>query len=148
MKMRHIKKYLVLLIIGGNLYYILEVLWRGYSHFTMFMLGGICFILVGLINEISITSNMPLIIQQFIAAIIITSLELVFGLVFNIWLGLNIWDYSSLRFNFMGQICLMFSILWFFLSLPAILLDDYLRYWIFGEEKPEYRYIGFNRRRV
>ncbi|HHV46091.1 MAG TPA: hypothetical protein GXX53_04170 [Tissierellia bacterium] len=148
MKMRHIKKYLVLLIIGGNLYYILEVLWRGYSHFTMFMLGGICFILVGLINEISITSNMPLIIQQFIAAIIITSLELVFGLVFNIWLGLNIWDYSSLRFNFMGQICLMFSILWFFLSLPAILLDDYLRYWIFGEEKPEYRYIGFNRKRV
>jgi len=148
MKMRHIKKYLVLLIIGGNLYYILEVLWRGYSHFTMFMLGGICFILVGLINEISITSNMPLTIQQFIAAIIITSLELVFGLVFNIWLGLNIWDYSSLRFNFMGQICLMFSILWFFLSLPAILLDDYLRYWIFGEEKPEYRYIGFNRRRV
>lgn len=146
--MRHIKKYLVLLIIGGNLYYILEVLWRGYSHFTMFMLGGICFILVGLINEISITSNMPLIIQQFIAAIIITSLELVFGLVFNIWLGLNIWDYSSLRFNFMGQICLMFSILWFFLSLPAILLDDYLRYWIFGEEKPEYRYIGFNRKRV
>ena len=146
--MRHIKKYLVLLIIGGNLYYILEVLWRGYSHFTMFMLGGICFILVGLINEISITSNMPLTIQQFIAAIIITSLELVFGLVFNIWLGLNIWDYSSLRFNFMGQICLMFSILWFFLSLPAILLDDYLRYWIFGEEKPEYRYIGFNRRRV
>jgi len=148
MKMRHIKKYLVLLIIGGNLYYILEVLWRGYSHFTMFMLGGICFILVGLINEISITSNMPLTIQQFIAAIIITSLELVFGLVFNIWLGLNIWDYSSLRFNFMGQICLMFSILWFFLSLPAILLDDYLRYWIFGEEKPEYRYIGFNRKRV
>lgn len=146
--MRHIKKYLVLLIIGGNLYYILEVLWRGYSHFTMFMLGGICFILVGLINEISITSNMPLTIQQFIAAIIITSLELVFGLVFNIWLGLNIWDYSSLRFNFMGQICLMFSILWFFLSLPAILLDDYLRYWIFGEEKPEYRYIGFNRKRV
>lgn len=146
--MKNIRKYLILLIIGGNIYYTLEVIWRGYSHFTMFLLGGLCFVLIGLINESHATANLPLIMQQAIASIIITLLELVFGLVFNVWLGLDIWDYSSLRFNFMGQICLTFSILWFFLSLPAIILDDYLRYWIFGEEKPQYRYISFNRKRV
>jgi len=146
--MKQVRKYLFLLVIGGNLYYILEVIWRGYSHFSMFLLGGLCFILIGLINESHATSNLPLIMQQAIAAIIITLLEFVFGLIFNIYLGLGIWDYSSLRFNYMGQICLTFSILWFFLSLPAIMLDDYLRYWIFDEEKPKYRYFGFYRKRV
>lgn len=146
--MKQVRKYVFLLVIGGNLYYILEVIWRGYSHFSMFLLGGLCFILIGLINESHATSNLPLIMQQAIAAIIITLLEFVFGLIFNIYLGLGIWDYSSLRFNYMGQICLTFSILWFFLSLPAIMLDDYLRYWIFDEEKPKYRYFGFYRKRV
>lgn len=146
--MDQLKKYLILLIIGGNIYYLLEVFWRGYSHFTMFLLGGICFILIGLINESPTTRHLPLIVQQAIGTIIITTLELVFGLIFNIWLGLDIWDYSSSRYNFMGQICLTFSVLWFFLSLPAIILDDYLRYWLFGEEKPNYSYISFNRKRV
>lgn len=146
--MEQLKKYLILLIIGGNIYYLLEVIWRGYSHFTMFLLGGICFILIGSINENHNTSELPLILQQIIGCIIITTLELVFGLVFNVWLGFDIWDYSSLRYNFMGQISLSFSILWFFLSLPAIVLDDYLRYWIFGEEKHRYSYINFNRKRV
>lgn len=146
--MEHLKKSSILFIIGANIYYSLEILWRGYSHITMFILGGLCFVLIGLINEIKTTSNLPLILQQFIASIIITALELVFGLIFNVWLGLEIWDYSSLRYNFMGQICLSFSILWFFLSLPAIVFDDYLRYWLFGEEKPRYSYLRFKRKRV
>lgn len=136
-------KYIILFIIGGNSYFYVELLWRGYSHITMFFLGGLCFVLIGLINEILI--EMPLLIQQGISSLIITILELVFGLVFNILLGMNIWDYSNLKFNFMGQISLRYSILWFFLSLPAIVFDDYLRYWIFGEEKPQYTFISYNR---
>ncbi len=136
-------KYIILFIIGGNSYFYVELLWRGYSHITMFFLGGLCFVLIGLINEILV--EMPLLIQQGISSLIITILELVFGLVFNILLGMNIWDYSNLKFNFMGQISLRYSILWFFLSLPAIVFDDYLRYWIFGEEKPQYTFISYNR---
>lgn len=139
-------KYIILFIIGGNSYFYIELLWRGFSHITMFFLGGLCFVLIGLINEILI--GMPLIMQQGISSLIITILELVFGLVFNILLGMNIWDYSNLEFNFMGQISLRYSILWFFLSLPAIVFDDYLRYWIFGEEKPQYTFISYNRTRV
>lgn len=146
--MKQLKKYLILLTIGGNIYYLLEVLWRGYSHFTMFLLGGVCFILIGLINESPSTRYLPLIIQQAIASFIITVLELASGIILNLWLKLGIWDYSSLRFNFMGQICLVYSLIWFLLSLPAIVLDDYLRYWFFEGEKPHYSYISFNRRRV
>jgi len=132
-------KYPVLFVIGGTSYIFIEILWRGYTHITMFFLGGLCFILIGLINENYFTGRLPILIQQIISCFIITLLELIFGLIFNLWLGLNIWDYSSLRFNFMGQICLRYSIFWFFLSLPAIILDDYLRHKLFGEEKPRYR---------
>jgi len=138
-------KYPVLFTTGGTLYVLIEIMWRGYSHITMFFLGGLCFILIGLINENSFTFNLPLMVQQIISCFIITSLELIFGLIFNVWLGLNIWDYSSIKYNFMGQICLIYSIFWFFLSLPAIVLDDYLRYKLFGEEKPQYRIFKYNR---
>lgn len=50
--MRYVKPF-ILFGIGGFLYYAIEILWRGYSHWTMFILGGLCFILVGFINELA-----------------------------------------------------------------------------------------------
>lgn len=146
--MKKFKKYLTLLVAGGNIYYLLEIIWRGYSHYSMFLLGGLCFMFIGLINESPKTENLPLIIQQIISCLLVTALELIFGLVLNLWLKLNIWDYSNLRYNFMGQISLAFSVLWFFISLPAIILDDYLRYWFFGEEKPSYKFFIFDRKKI
>ncbi|MCF6463000.1 hypothetical protein C3E89_06425 [Clostridium sp. Cult1] len=140
-KMNQLIKYPILFMIGGICYYFIEVLWRGYSYIVMFILGGLCFILIGLINELYFVSKKSLLLQQGIACIVITLLELVFGLVFNVMLGWNIWDYSKHKINFMGQICLKYTILWFFLSLPAIILYDYLKYWLFGEEKPNYKFI-------
>lgn len=133
-------KYLVLFLTGGNLYYLMEILWRESSHISMFILGAICFILIGLINE-HFTFKMPLWKQQLISTLIITALELLFGLILNIGLGLNIWDYSNLKCNLLGQISMQYTLMWFFLSLPAIILDDYLRHWLFGEEKPHYKII-------
>lgn len=46
-------KYLFLFTSGGMLYNIIEITFRGWTHWTMFILGGLCFILLGLINEIS-----------------------------------------------------------------------------------------------
>lgn len=133
--MRSIKP-LVLFGIGGLLYYAIEILWRGYSHWTMFFLGGLCFILVGLINEVF---KFPLVKQMFLSTVIITMAEFICGCIVNLWFKWDIWDYSELPINIMGQICLPYSILWFFLSVIAILLDDYLRHWLFGEEKPKYK---------
>ena len=127
---------LILFGIGGILYYFIEIIWRGYSHWTMFLLGGICFLLVGLINEIF---ELSLVKQMTISTVIITIAEFICGCIVNLQLGWNIWDYSELPLNVMGQICLPYSVLWFFLSLIAIILDDYLRFRLFGEEKPRYK---------
>ena len=51
-KLKIITKYLFLGVIGSIIYMSLEILWRGYTHWTMGVLGGICFICLGLINEI------------------------------------------------------------------------------------------------
>ena len=50
----------------------------------------------------------------------------------------GVWDYSGMPLNYKGQICLPFSILWIFVSIAAVVLDDWLRYWLFGEERPHY----------
>lgn len=132
-----ILKLIILFIIGGTIYVSLELLFRGRSHISMFILGGLCFVTVGGINNY-ISWEMPLILQMLIGAVIITTLEFITGYIVNIKLGLNVWDYSNQPFNIMGQICLLFSFLWLLISLIAIVLDDYLRYWIFKEKKPKY----------
>ena len=35
-------------------------------------------------------------------------------------LGLDVWDYSKVPFNFLGQVCVLYSVLWGFLSAAAI----------------------------
>ena len=140
MKHSKIKKYEFLFFVGATIYVIIEKLYRGYSHWTMFLLGGICFIALGLINEV-IPWDMPLLLQMFIGGVIITVLEFITGCVVNLWLGWNVWDYSELPFNLWGQISLFSSIVWVGLSLVGIVLDDYIRWKFFGEEKPHYRWI-------
>ncbi len=131
-------QYTLLFFVGGFSYGGIEILFRGHSHISMFIAGGICFILIGLLNE-SYFVHMSLISQMVISAGIITGVEFVTGLIVNVWLGLNVWDYSSEPYNILGQVCLLYTNLWFLLSLFAILLDDYLRYLILKEEKPHYR---------
>lgn len=104
----------------------------------MFLVGGLCFWLIGLINEV-IPWEMPLWRQCIIGAAIITAVEFAAGCVINLWLGWDVWDYSGLPLNLLGQVCLPFMALWSFLSTVGIVLDDYLRYWLFGEEKPHYK---------
>ena len=137
-KLKYLLKGFILFLIGGGIYYLFEILWRGYSHWTMFILGGICFVIIGLLNE-QYDYNMPLVEQMFSSMIIITTLEFISGVILNIILKMNIWDYSNLPFNLFGQICIPFMIIWFFLSPIAIVVDDYIRYFIFKEEKPHYK---------
>ena len=140
MKHSKIKKYEFLFFVGATIYVVIEKLYRGYSHWTMFLLGGICFIALGLINEV-MPWDMPLLLQMFIGGAIITVLELITGCVVNLWFGWNVWDYSELPFNLWGQISLFSSIVWVGLSLVGIVLDDLIRWKWFGEDKPHYRWI-------
>ena len=131
-------KYVVLFVTGGLVYMSLEFLWRGCTHWTMGVLGGICFICLGLINEI-LSWETPLVLQMLIGSTIITILEFITGCIVNIWLGWNVWNYSNLPLNLLGQICLPFSILWYFISAIGIIIDDYIRYIYFNEERPRYK---------
>ena len=130
---------LILICIGGLLYILIEILFRGHSHWTMFCVGGLCFWLIGLLNEI-LPWEMPLWKQGIVGAVIVTTVEFISGCIINLWLGWNVWNYSDMPFNLLGQICLPFSIAWVGLALVAIILDDYLRYWLFNEEKPHYHW--------
>jgi uncharacterized membrane protein len=136
--MKQVLKLLCLLAIGGGLYILMEIAWRGHTHPAMFLVGGSCFVLIGLINEL-LTFDMPLLLQALIATAVVLTIELLSGLVLNIWLRLGIWDYSALPFNLLGQICLYFAGIWYLLSIAGIVLDDWLRHWLFGEEKPQYK---------
>lgn len=142
---KRIAKYILLFIFGGISYYAIEMMYRGHSHWTMFLLGGLCFVAVGLINNV-ISWDMPIEIQGLVGAAIITGLEFIVGLIVNIILGWNVWDYSELPFNLLGQVCLYFTAIWYVLSLLIIVVDDWIRYFVFHERRPKYTSI-FKRKR-
>ena len=133
-----IPKVVLLFVFGGLMYMGVEILFRGYTHFSMFFVGGLCFVLVGGINE-KLPWNMAFVSQMMIASLLVTAVEFFAGVILNLVLGLGVWDYSTLPYNLLGQISLIFSVGWFFLSAVGILLDDWLRYLIYGEELPHYK---------
>lgn len=131
---------MILFCIGGGLYILIELTARGRSHWSMALLGGACFLLIGLINE-KFLRNLGLVWQMLLGGGIITLLELLTGLLVNVRMGWDVWDYSQLPFNLWGQICLSYSLLWVVVSLGAVLLDDWLRRKLFGEGKRKYRWF-------
>ena len=140
MILRRVNKAVILFLIGAAAYALIEVAFRGYTHWTMAVLGGILFLMLGGLNE-WIPWEMPLVLQCIIGAVMVTVAEFLAGLILNMWLGLGIWDYSDVPGNILGQICPQFSLAWLGLSLVAIILDDWLRYWLFGEARPHYTII-------
>ena len=97
-------KYPLLFGIGGLGYVGLELLWRGWSHSAMFLAGGTSFLLLGQLKD------QPPWVKALAGAGIITAVELTAGLLLNRRYG--IWDYRNAPMNFLGQICLPYSLLW------------------------------------
>lgn len=106
-------------VFGGTVYGAVETLWRGHTHPTMLLVGGVCFAVMYGIN----THFRPrTLAAALIGCTVITSAELLSGCIFNLWLGLDVWDYSGMRCNLFGQICLRYSVYWALLSMPAFRL--------------------------
>jgi uncharacterized membrane protein len=103
---------------GAVGYGLIEILWRGFTHPSMLTAGGICFLFFAKIGEK--LKKASLFIKAVIGSCFITFIELIFGIIFNIILRKNVWDYSNLPFNFKGQICFLYSFLWGVLSLLFI----------------------------
>lgn len=128
---------------GGAVYFLMEVAWKTFSghperiHWSMLLVAVFLSAVLERCGD-ECPWEMVLPMQALICTVVITATELVAGLILNVWLGLGVWDYSDLPLNFMGQICLWFSAVWFVLSLVFIPVFDWLRYWVMGGDRPRY----------
>ena len=104
-------------LIGSAGYSLLEILWRGYTHWTMTLTGGVCFLLIYLTDGHLPVSTLS---KIFLCAFLITGIEFSVGLVVNRLLLWNVWDYSHLPMNLLGQISLPYTLLWILLSAAAL----------------------------
>ena len=125
----HFLKYLLLFSVGGFGYYFLEIIYRGFSHFSMALCGGFCLCVLYKIFEK--LPNVNLVLKCALGSLVITAAEFFCGCIVNLLLHLNVWDYSHLPLNLLGQICLPFSLIWFFLCFPVSYLCYILRVKVF-----------------
>lgn len=138
--MKKLSEYLFLWALGGCIYYGFEILFRGFSHWSMFVLGGICLIFFAVQGKMVHWED-PLWRQILRCVIFVTSMEFITGIIVNKWLHMDVWDYSELPFQIFGQVCLQFAIIFSGLCAVGILLSGYLLHWIYGEEKPQYHVL-------
>ena len=116
-KMSNIKKDGIVFAAGAVGYTLLEVLWRGHSHWSMAAAGGISLLLLSKVFR-KLTAA-PIYFKSIIGGGIITVIELCFGAVFNLGLGMHVWDYSGVRGNILGQICPVYTVLWCLICAPV-----------------------------
>jgi hypothetical protein len=111
-------KQILLFYLGGMAYTGLELLWRGRTHGSMFLLGGGCFLALGQLRRL----KLPLPLRAVAGSAAVTAAELATGLLVN--RSYHIWDYRRVPLNFMGQICLPFSLLWIPVSALGVALYE------------------------
>ena len=123
MKFSHL---LFVFLLGALGYGGAEVLWRGHTHWTMLLLGGAGFLAV---YRISVRAAPPL--CHLLSAAALTALEFSCGLLVNRALGWDVWDYSALPGNLLGQICPQYALIWLALSVPCCALARALNRCVF-----------------
>ena len=116
------KNYFVLFGLGAFAYGLLEVIWRGYSHWSMMVAGGICFVIFSLIAQK--LKHLPLLYKCIIGSLTVTVTELIFGLFFNLALGLSVWDYSRIPLNLLGRFVCFFRYCGAFYRLSPFLFRE------------------------
>ena len=124
-------EYIAVFTVGGLVYGLLEIIWRGWTHWTMLICGGLCFTLMYLIARTPMRAAQKL----FACAAVITTVEFVTGCIVNLTLGMGVWDYSALPFDLLGQLCPRFSMLWLGLSVPGLWLCRLMRR-MFSKPRP------------
>mgnify|MGYP000142297260 FL=1 len=128
---------------GGTLYFFLEVAYKSLTghperiSWTMLVLAIVLCIPVERAGY-QLPWACPLWLQAAVCAALVTLVEFCAGCVLNLWLGLDIWDYSALPLHLYGQVCLPFSLAWWVLCFAFIPVFDWLRWAVIGGEKPKY----------
>lgn len=126
--MKCLKNITLLFSIGAIGYCSLEILWRGHTHWTMGVTGGMCFLSLFDMNKK--LKRQRLWEKCIIGSAIITSFEFLVGVLVNRVLHWHVWDYSMQRGNILGQICPLYSLLWFFLCIPLCRFCQMVEKWL------------------
>lgn len=111
-------------LMGYFIYSLIEIINRGYTHWTMALTGGTVLTILYFLNS---RRTMTLIKSCFIGSVVITAIEFAVGIFANIIMDWNVWDYSDVPMNILGQICLPFTALWFLLCIPAYFICHAIR---------------------
>jgi len=120
-------------MLGAVIYSFIEVLFRGFTHWTMALTGGLAYLLIYIVNTKAKTKS--LILRCLAGCAIITSLEFIVGCIVNRKFNMSVWDYSNQPGHLLGQICPLFSAIWFLISFPAMLLSFFIKGKLFSENK-------------
>ena len=129
--MQKLKEQLTVFATGVAGYPVIELIWRQSTHWSMALAGGTCLLL--LYNLYGKFTKLSLGMKCVLGSGVITAVEFVAGLLVNCWQDWNVWDYSCFKFHFMGQICLVYSVLWGLLCLPVSGLCKIMRKRLHGE---------------
>jgi len=137
-------------LITGGVYFIVEGLWRigsngGWANVTMIPVGGLCGVLIGMMNENPKFARKKMWVQALYGMAVLVVVEFAGGYVMNIVLGMNIWDYSGRPFNFMGQICLPYALLWYLFTPFIIWFDDFIRLKLWNDGEKYSWYVNYNK---
>lgn len=120
--------------LGGCGYYYLEVLTRGWSHYSMFFLGGLCFCFFYVQGEVVWwRQELPWQLGRCLLFLLVG--EFVTGCMVNLWKGWNVWDYGGVPLNLAGQICAPMALVFGLLCYVSLLFQGWLKANVFGKER-------------
>lgn len=137
---RRISECLFLWTTGGCCYYVIEIMFRGFSHWSMFVVGGLVLVFCAFQGQ-AMHWTEGLWIQVLRGVTMVAALEFITGIIVNKWFHLAVWDYSDQPLNLWGQICVPFLVLFAGLVLLAILIGGTLLHRIYGEPKPHFHVL-------
>lgn len=138
--MKRVSEYLVLWTLGGTIYYTFEMAFRGFSHWSMFLLGGVCLVFFAQ-QGLWVKWQDPLWLQVLRCTLFVTAGEFITGIIVNKWMGWKVWDYSDQPLQLLGQICIPFAILFSGLCVAGIFISGYLLHWFYGEASPHFHIL-------
>ncbi len=110
---------------GAALYPSLEVLWRGYTHYSMALAGGVACLLLYYLSALYPTLSR--VARAAIGGFLILLVEFIVGGIFNLFLGMGVWDYTGKPLAILGQVCPTYALLWCGLAYLFAALFDRVR---------------------
>lgn len=134
--------YMAIFIISGLIYVGLELLWRGRSHWTMFLCAGLCGLVMANINNNWLEFDTDFRIQVCASALLCSTFEFLFGIIFNG--DFSIWDYRGLwgTIHILNdQVNILFLGVWLLISCFGLPFLDWMQ-WKLGLAREPYYRIG------